>query len=217
MNPPDWPRHRCRGLREFCRTKAAEWRKYSQTGRVPSEPDKPDSPISKKQSKGRSQKASILLNRLPGSKFLLKTSHAAAGSYRSQDPRHPSGRCSLAVAEVAARVGLSQTPCWRRIQRLRADGIIERTVAFVHPEAVGLGLTVFITIEALDHSPEWLERFTAVVSSSPEVMEVHRMAGDTDYLLRVAVADMAAFDAFYATSSRRSRSRTSRRTSQSSG
>ena len=104
---------------------------------------------------------------------------------------------SLAVAEIAARVGLSQTPCWRRIQRLRSDGIIERTVALVRPEAVGLGLTVFIAIEALDHSPEWLERFTAIVSSRPEVMEVHRMAGDIDYLLRVAVADMAAFDAFY--------------------
>jgi Lrp/AsnC family transcriptional regulator len=104
---------------------------------------------------------------------------------------------SLAVAEVAERVGLSQTPCWRRIQRLRADGVIARTVSLVHPEAVGLGLTVFITIEALDHSPDWLDRFTAAVSAMPEVMEVHRMAGDIDYLLRVAVADMAAFDAFY--------------------
>jgi len=104
---------------------------------------------------------------------------------------------SLAVAEVAGRVGLSQTPCWRRIQRLRADGVIERTVSLVQPEAVGLGLTVFIIIEALDHSPEWLEQFTSVVSERPEVMDVHRMAGDIDYLLRVAVADMAAFDAFY--------------------
>ena len=104
---------------------------------------------------------------------------------------------SLAVADVAERVGLSQTPCWRRIQRLRADGVIARTVSLVHPEAVGLGLTVFITIEALDHSPDWLERFTSAVSAMPEVMEVHRMAGDIDYLLRVAVADMAAFDAFY--------------------
>ncbi|HET6940688.1 MAG TPA: Lrp/AsnC family transcriptional regulator [Sphingomicrobium sp.] len=104
---------------------------------------------------------------------------------------------SLAVAEVAARVGLSQTPCWRRIQRLRSDGVIERTVSLVQPEAIGLGLTVFIGIEALDHSPEWLSRFTEVVSAMPEVMEVYRMAGDTDYLLRVAVADMAAFDAFY--------------------
>ena len=104
---------------------------------------------------------------------------------------------SLAVADVAARVGLSQTPCWRRIQRLRAEGVIERTVSLVHPEAVGLGLTVFIAIEALDHSPDWLDRFTAAVSAMPEVMEVHRMAGDIDYLLRVAVADMAAFDSFY--------------------
>ena len=104
---------------------------------------------------------------------------------------------SLAVADVAARVGLSQTPCWRRIQRLRAEGVIERTVSLVHPEAVGLGLTVFIAIEALDHSPDWLDRFTAAISSMPEVMEVHRMAGDIDYLLRVAVADMSAFDSFY--------------------
>ena len=104
---------------------------------------------------------------------------------------------SLAVAEVAGRVGLSQTPCWRRIQRLHSDGVIQRTVSLVQPEAIGLGFTVFIGIEALDHSPEWLTRFTEVVSAMPEVMEVHRMAGDTDYLLRVAVADMVAFDAFY--------------------
>jgi len=104
---------------------------------------------------------------------------------------------SLPVAEVASRVGLSQTPCWRRIQRLRADGVIERTVSLVRPEAVGLGLTVFITIEARDHSPAWLDNFTAGVAAMPEVLEVHRMAGDIDYLLRVAVADMAAFDGFY--------------------
>ena len=104
---------------------------------------------------------------------------------------------SLAVAVVAGRVGLSQTPCWRRIQRLHSEGVIQRTVSLVRPEAIGLGLTVFIGVEALDHSPEWLSRFTEVVLAMPEVMEVHRMAGDTDYLLRVAVADMAAFDAFY--------------------
>ena len=104
---------------------------------------------------------------------------------------------SLAVADVAARVGLSQTPCWRRIQRLRAEGVIRATVALVSPEAIGLGLTVFIAIEARDHSPEWLEQFTSVVVARPEVLEVHRMAGDIDYLLRVAVQDMAAFDAFY--------------------
>jgi Lrp/AsnC family transcriptional regulator len=104
---------------------------------------------------------------------------------------------SIPVAEVASRVGLSQTPCWRRIQRLRAEGVIERTVALVKPEAVGLGLTVFIAVEARDHSPDWLDNFTKVVAAMPEVLDVHRMAGDIDYLLRVAVADMAAFDSFY--------------------
>ena len=104
---------------------------------------------------------------------------------------------SLPVAEIASRVGLSQTPCWRRIQKLRSEGVIERTVSLVRPDAVGLGLTVFIAIEARDHSPEWLDQFTRAVSAMPEVMDVHRMAGDIDYFLRVAVADMAAFDAFY--------------------
>jgi len=104
---------------------------------------------------------------------------------------------TLAIAEVAARVGLSQTPCWRRIQRLRADGVIEATVARVRPEAIGLGLTVFMAVEARDHSPEWLDAFTRAVVARPEVLEVHRMAGDIDYMLRVAVHDMAAFDTFY--------------------
>jgi Lrp/AsnC family transcriptional regulator len=104
---------------------------------------------------------------------------------------------SLAISEIGSRVGLSQTPCWRRIQRLRADGVVEATVALVNPEAIGVGLTVFVAIEANDHSPEWLQKFTDAVVSRGEVLEVHRMAGDVDYLLRVAVRDMAAFDAFY--------------------
>src|SRR5437868_3135759 len=85
---------------------------------------------------------------------------------------------SLAVAEIASRVGLSQTPCWRRIQRLRADGIIKAVVALVDPQAIGLGLTVFVEVEARDHSPEWLAQFTAAVAARPEVTEVHRMAGN---------------------------------------
>ena len=104
---------------------------------------------------------------------------------------------ALAVAEIASRVGLSQTPCWRRIQRLRADNVIQAVVALVRPEAVGLGLTVFVEIEALDHSPEWLRLFTQAVVGRPEVLEIYRMAGEIDYLLRVAVPDMSAFDAFY--------------------
>jgi Lrp/AsnC family transcriptional regulator len=104
---------------------------------------------------------------------------------------------SVAVAEIGTRVGLSQTPCWRRIQRLREEGVIEATVALVKPEAVGCGLTVFMAIEARDHSPQWLEQFTDTVVARPEVLDVHRMAGEMDYLLRVAVPDMAAYDQFY--------------------
>ena len=104
---------------------------------------------------------------------------------------------SLPVAEVAARVNLSQTPCWRRIQKLEEQGVIRRRVVLVDPEAVGLGLTVFVEIETGDHSREWLDRFAAALGDMAEVMEVYRMAGDVDYLLRLAVANMAAFDDFY--------------------
>ena len=104
---------------------------------------------------------------------------------------------SLPVAEIATRVNLSQTPCWRRIQRLEESGVIQRRVALLAPEKVGVGLTVFVSIETGDHSADWLAGFADTISAMPEVMEVHRMAGDIDYMLRVAVADMAAYDAFY--------------------
>src|SRR5512133_2283319 len=84
---------------------------------------------------------------------------------------------SLSVADVAKRVNLSQTPCWRRIQKLSDSGIITKRVALVDPDAIGLGLTVFVEIETGDHSKEWLEGFSAAVSAMPEVMEVYRMAG----------------------------------------
>jgi Lrp/AsnC family transcriptional regulator len=104
---------------------------------------------------------------------------------------------SLPVAEVATRVNLSQTPCWRRIQKLEQSGVIERRVALVDPDAIGLGLSVFVEIEAADHSPAWLRGFAEHVAELPEVMEVYRMAGDVDYLLRVAVGSMGDFDDFY--------------------
>ena len=104
---------------------------------------------------------------------------------------------SLSVAEIAAQVNLSQTPCWRRIQKMEDAGIIRGRVALADPEKLGLGLTVFVEIMAGDHSAEWLERFAGAVAEMPEVMEVYRMAGDVDYLLRIAVANMAAYDAFY--------------------
>ena len=101
------------------------------------------------------------------------------------------------IAQLADQVGLSQTPCWKRIQRLEADGVIERRVALLSPEKLGLGLTVFVSIEAGDHTPDWLARFASAVSNFPEVVEVHRMAGDIDYMLRVITRDIAAYDAFY--------------------
>lgn len=104
---------------------------------------------------------------------------------------------SLSIAEVAARVNLSPTPVWRRIQRLMAAGVITRQVALLDPARIGFDVTVFVEIQTDDHSAEWLERFAAAVAEMPEVMEVYRMAGDIDYLLRVSVPTMAAYDAFY--------------------
>lgn len=104
---------------------------------------------------------------------------------------------SLPVAEIASRVNLSQTPCWRRIQRMEAAGVIEKRVALVNPEAVGLGLSIFVDIETHDHSEAWLSKFAEVVQSMPEIMDVYRMAGDVDYMLRIAVASMSGYDDFY--------------------
>ncbi len=104
---------------------------------------------------------------------------------------------SLSVAEIGQRVGLSSTPCWKRLQRLEADGVIMRRVALIDPEKIGLGITVFVSIETGDHSQDWLKRFADVVGGMPEVMEFYRMAGDVDYMLRVVVHDMQSYDGFY--------------------
>jgi Lrp/AsnC family transcriptional regulator len=101
------------------------------------------------------------------------------------------------IADVAEQVGLSQTPCWKRIQRLEAQGVIERRVALLNPEKLGLGLTVFVSVETSDHSQQWLDRFSGLVSAMPQVLELYRMAGDVDYMLRVVVPDMASYDRFY--------------------
>ena len=104
---------------------------------------------------------------------------------------------SLSVAEIGSRVGLSSTPCWKRIQRLEGDGVIQKRVALIDQDKIGLGITVFVSIETGDHSQAWLDRFAESVSAMPEVMEFHRMAGDVDYMLRVVVPDIAGYDSFY--------------------
>jgi Lrp/AsnC family transcriptional regulator len=104
---------------------------------------------------------------------------------------------SLSVAEIGSRVGLSSTPCWKRIQRLEAEGVITRRVALIDPAKIGLGITVFVSVETGDHSQDWLKSFAEVVGGMPEVMEFYRMAGDVDYMLRVVVPDIAGYDTFY--------------------
>jgi Lrp/AsnC family transcriptional regulator len=104
---------------------------------------------------------------------------------------------SLSVAEIGDRVGLSSTPCWKRIQRLEADGVILRRVALVDQNKIGLGISVFVSVESNDHSDAWLRKFADAVSAMPEVMEIYRMAGDVEYMLRDVVADMARYDVYY--------------------
>lgn len=101
------------------------------------------------------------------------------------------------VAQIADRVGLTQTPCWKRIQRLEKEGVLTGRVATIDQARVGLGLTVFVGIEAFDHGGEWGNEFFRMIDEFPEVMEIHRVSGDIDYMLRVVVADMAAYNEFY--------------------
>jgi Lrp/AsnC family transcriptional regulator len=104
---------------------------------------------------------------------------------------------SLSVAEIGSRVGLSSTPCWKRIQKLEGEGIIQRRVAVVDPDKIGLGVSVFVAVETGDHSEQWLKRFAEVVGAMPEVMEFYRMAGDVDYMLRVVCTSIQDYDSFY--------------------
>ena len=101
------------------------------------------------------------------------------------------------VAELANQVGLSQTPCWKRIQKLEASGVIQRRVAIVAPQKVGIGLSVHIAIQAGDHSAETLEKFVEAVAAMPEMMEFNRLTGEIDYVLRVVAPNISAYDAFY--------------------
>ncbi|MEZ5923477.1 MAG: Lrp/AsnC family transcriptional regulator [Hyphomicrobiaceae bacterium] len=105
--------------------------------------------------------------------------------------------CTEPVAEIGKRVGLSTTPCWRRIQRLEETGVISKRVALLDPKAVNAGVTAFVAITTNQHTKDWLDRFHAAVIDLPEVVEFYRMSGQVDYMLRVVVPDIAAYDAFY--------------------
>ena len=103
----------------------------------------------------------------------------------------------MPVAKVADRAGLSPSPCWRRIQKLIADGIIRRRVALVDPEKINVGVNVFVSIRTNQHSMKWANKFCRAASEIPEVVEFYRMSGRVDYLLRVVVPNIAAYDDVY--------------------
>ncbi|NJM55448.1 MAG: Lrp/AsnC family transcriptional regulator [Verrucomicrobiae bacterium] len=105
--------------------------------------------------------------------------------------------CTRPVADIGRDVGLSTTPCWRRIQRLEENGFIKRRVALLDARTVNAGVTVFVEIRTDQHTLEWLERFRAAIVDMPEIVEAYRMSGEVDYLLRIVVPDIAAYDAFY--------------------
>ena len=101
------------------------------------------------------------------------------------------------VADIARKVGLSVTPCWRRIQRMEETGIIRKRVALLDSKAIGVGMSVFVAVRTDQHNADWLQNFAGMVADMPEVVEFYRMSGEVDYMLRVVVANMAAYDAFY--------------------
>jgi Lrp/AsnC family transcriptional regulator len=104
---------------------------------------------------------------------------------------------SLTVTEIAKQVGLSASPCWKRINRLEKEGVIKNQVAVLDGRQLGLSLTVFMSIRTGEHSGDWLKSFAKFVKVMPEVQEFHRMAGEVDYLLKIVVPDMDHFDKFY--------------------
>ena len=101
------------------------------------------------------------------------------------------------VADIARKVGLSATPCWRRIQRMEETGIIRKRVALLDSKAIGVGMSVFVAVRTDQHNSEWLKNFAGMVAEMDEVVEFYRMSGEVDYLLRVVVPDMSAYDGFY--------------------
>lgn len=101
---------------------------------------------------------------------------------------------SLAVGEIAETVGISKSACWRRIQKFEENGVILNRVTLLDKHQVGLSLSAYITVKTNQHNDEWEQRFNQLVNDIPEIIEVCRMSGPFDYLIKVVVKDMPAFD-----------------------
>ena len=104
---------------------------------------------------------------------------------------------SISLQEMSEQVNLSTTPCWRRVQRLEREGYIRQRVALLDPAKLNVAVTVFVSIRSSQHNEQWVKRFTLVVTAIPQIVEFYRMSGDVDYLLRVVVPDIKAYDGVY--------------------
>jgi Lrp/AsnC family transcriptional regulator len=104
---------------------------------------------------------------------------------------------SGSIADIADRAGVSQTPCWRRIKKLEEAGFIDKRVALLNPRALNLTMTAYVMVKTAHHDENWLARFSDSVQGIPEIVEIHRMAGDIDYLLKVVATDMQEYDKIY--------------------
>ena len=108
-----------------------------------------------------------------------------------------SRNAALSLAEIAAEVNLTPTPCWKRIRRLEKEGVILSRIAVLDQQALGLPVSVFVSVETADHSAEWLGRFAKIIAEMPEIVDAWRMGGDVDYVMHVVVPDISAYDGFY--------------------
>jgi Lrp/AsnC family transcriptional regulator len=104
---------------------------------------------------------------------------------------------AMSLAELAERVGLSTTPTWRRVQKLEADGVIRRRVALLDRRRLNVGVTVFVAVRTNQHTAQWLQKFARAIVGFPEVVDCYRMSGDIDYLMRLVLPDIGAYDQFY--------------------
>lgn len=104
---------------------------------------------------------------------------------------------AMTAKELAEHVGLTPTPCWRRVQNLEKTGVIRGRVALLDPNALDLRVTVLVHIRTNDHSAGWLDRFTAALADMPEIIEAYRTSGEIDYTLKVVAPSIEAYDAFY--------------------
>ncbi len=103
----------------------------------------------------------------------------------------------MSADEVGRRIGLTKVPCWRRIQKLKSTGAIAKTVALIDPQAVNLRTTAFVLIKSSSHNANWIREFTSAVKGLPEILEVHRLSGEFDYLVRIVMPDIGTYDSVY--------------------